>query len=209
MKWRLHSENQSHIFCRSTNSFGPFAYLPTNRPTYLPTYLHTYLTTYVHTYLLTYLPTNLLLTYRLTDQPTYQPTNLQLTYVPFYRPTYLLTYLLTSFLPTYLLTDLTTYQPTNLLLTYVPFYRPTYLLTYLPNDCSSDDSTNQWTIFHSRPIFNLYSYFQTNMTIFTTNVCEKCPSSIRFWYLNPRSWKHESPPITTRHGSRPDKWTIL
>ena len=27
---------------------------------------------------------------------------------------------------------------------------------------------------HPRPLFNLFSSFQTNITIFTTNICEKC-----------------------------------
>ena len=45
-----------------------------------------------------------------------------------------------------------------------------------------------------------YSSFQpTNIAIFPTNiVCEKCPSSIWCWYLNPQPSGHESPLITTR-----------
>ena len=38
---------------------------------------------------------------------------------------------------------------------------------------------------HPRPLFHLFSSFQTNFTIFTTNKCEKCPSSIRCWDSNP------------------------
>ena len=41
--------------------------------------------------------------------------------------------------------------------------------------------------------------FQTNIiTIFITNICEKCPSSIRCRDLNPWPSKNESSPITTR-----------
>ena len=49
------------------------------------------------------------------------------------------------------------------------------------------------------PLYCLFSSFQTNITIFITNICEKCPSSI--WY--PRPSGHESPPITTRPGLPP------
>ena len=42
--------------------------------------------------------------------------------------------------------------------------------------------------------------FQTNITIFTTNICEKCPSSIWCRDLNPRPLECESLPITTRPG---------
>ena len=45
--------------------------------------------------------------------------------------------------------------------------------------------------------FILFSSFQTNMSIFTTNVCEKWPSSIWCRDSNPRPSGHEFPPITT------------
>ena len=48
--------------------------------------------------------------------------------------------------------------------------------------------------------FCLFPPFQTNITIFTTNKWEKCPSSKRCWDLNPRPLEHESPSITTRPG---------
>ena len=38
----------------------------------------------------------------------------------------------------------------------------------------------------SRPLFRLFSSFQTNIAIFTTNKCEKCPSSKRCWDSNPQ-----------------------
>ena len=38
----------------------------------------------------------------------------------------------------------------------------------------------------SRPLFHLFSSFQTSITIFKTNICEKYPSSIRCWDSNPR-----------------------
>ena len=58
---------------------------------------------------------------------------------------------------------------------------------------------------HTRPLFRLFSSFQTNITILTTNICEKmsCPSSIRRWDSNPWPSEHESPPITTRPGLPP------
>ena len=56
---------------------------------------------------------------------------------------------------------------------------------------------------HSRPLFHLFSSFQTNITIFTTSICEKCPSSIWCWDSNPRPSGDESPPITTRPGLPP------
>ena len=58
---------------------------------------------------------------------------------------------------------------------------------------------------HPRALFHLFSSFQTNITIFTTNICEKMPwpSSTRSWDSNPRPSEHESPPITTRLGHPP------
>ena len=39
--------------------------------------------------------------------------------------------------------------------------------------------------------FHLFSSFQTHITIFITNICEKCQSSIWYWDSNPRphSWQ--------------------
>ena len=45
--------------------------------------------------------------------------------------------------------------------------------------------------------------FQTKITIFTTHICGKCPSSIRCWDSNPRPLERESLPITTRPGLLP------
>ena len=46
--------------------------------------------------------------------------------------------------------------------------------------------------------------FQTNIiTFFTTNMCEKCPSSLRFRDLNPRPSECEFQSITTRPGNMP------
>ena len=46
--------------------------------------------------------------------------------------------------------------------------------------------------------FVYFRSFQTNFTIFTTNKCEKCPSSIRRRESNPQPLERESLPITTR-----------
>ena len=51
--------------------------------------------------------------------------------------------------------------------------------------------------------FIYFRSFQTNNTTFTTNQCEKCPSSIWSWDLNPQPFIHESSPITTRPGLPP------
>ena len=54
--------------------------------------------------------------------------------------------------------------------------------------------------------FVYFRSFQANITIFTTNKCEKMakwPSSIRRRDSNPRPFKHESSPITTRPGLPP------
>ena len=50
--------------------------------------------------------------------------------------------------------------------------------------------------------FIYFRSLQTNITIFTTNQCEKmsCPSSIRRQDSNPRPLERESLPITTRPG---------
>ena len=52
-----------------------------------------------------------------------------------------------------------------------------------------------------RQLFHLFLSFQRHIiTIFTTNKCEKCPSSIWCRDSNSRPLEHESPPITTRPG---------
>ena len=49
-----------------------------------------------------------------------------------------------------------------------------------------------------------FQSFQTNIiTIFTTNIFEKCPSSIRCQDSNPQPSEHESLPITNRPGLLP------
>ena len=53
---------------------------------------------------------------------------------------------------------------------------------------------------HPLPLFSLFPSFQTNITILTTNICEKMlwPSSIRRPDSNPQPSELKSPPITTR-----------
>ena len=46
--------------------------------------------------------------------------------------------------------------------------------------------------------------FQTNIAIFTTNICEKCPSSIRCRDSSPQPLEHGSLPITIRPGLPPN-----
>ena len=53
-------------------------------------------------------------------------------------------------------------------------------------------------------LFFVYFWsFQTNITIFTTIICEKCPSSIWCRDSNPQPLERESLPITTRPGLPP------
>ena len=54
------------------------------------------------------------------------------------------------------------------------------------------------------PLFHLFSVFSNkHYKFFTTNICEKCPSSIWCRDSNPRPLESESPPITTRPGLPP------
>ena len=62
--------------------------------------------------------------------------------------------------------------------------------------------------FKNGPSSASFLSFQTNITILTTNKCEKCPSSIRCWDLNQHPLEHESPPITTRPGLRPERQQV-
>ena len=55
----------------------------------------------------------------------------------------------------------------------------------------------------------LFSSFQTHITIFTTNRCEKCTSRIWCWDWNLRPPVHESPPITTWPGLPPKTSSTL
>ena len=54
-----------------------------------------------------------------------------------------------------------------------------------------------------RPLFHLFSSFQTQITIFISNKCEKCPSIMWCQDSNSQLLAHESPPITTRPGLPP------
>ena len=54
-----------------------------------------------------------------------------------------------------------------------------------------------------RPLFRLFSVFSNKHYIFTTNICEKCPSSIWCRDSNPRPFVHE-PPITIGPGLLPN-----
>ena len=46
----------------------------------------------------------------------------------------------------------------------------------------------------------MFGLFQTNNTIFTTNKCKKCPSSLLCRDLNPQPLEQQPSPITTRQG---------
>ena len=53
---------------------------------------------------------------------------------------------------------------------------------------------------HPRPLFRLFSSFQTNNTILTSNKCENCPSSIQRRDLNSQPSDYKSPHLITRPG---------
>ena len=53
-----------------------------------------------------------------------------------------------------------------------------------------------------------FRLFQTNITIFTTNNCEKCPSSKWCWDSNPQPFEHVSSPITTGPGLQRSPWML-
>ena len=50
------------------------------------------------------------------------------------------------------------------------------------------------------PLFRLFSVFSNKQYNFTTNICEKNPSSIWCQDSNPQPSERESLPITTRPG---------
>ena len=60
-----------------------------------------------------------------------------------------------------------------------------------------------------RTLFHLFLSFQANITILTTNKCEKCPSSIWCWDSNSQPLEHKSPPIITRPGLMPINEKLL
>ena len=51
--------------------------------------------------------------------------------------------------------------------------------------------------------FFVYFQLRKQTTIFTTNKCEKCPSSKWHWDSNTQPLEHESPPLTTGPGLPP------
>ena len=55
----------------------------------------------------------------------------------------------------------------------------------------------------------IFALFQVNITNFKINQCEKCPSSIRCWDLNPWPSENKSPPITTKPGLSPSKGILF
>ena len=59
-----------------------------------------------------------------------------------------------------------------------------------------------------RPLFCLFLVFSNKQYNFSTNQCEKCPSSIWRWDLNPQPFEHESSPITTRPGLLPRSYIL-
>ena len=52
-----------------------------------------------------------------------------------------------------------------------------------------------------RPLFHLFWSFQTNVTILTTNKCDKCLSSIRRLNSNSQPSDYKSPPLSRKANS--------
>ena len=52
-------------------------------------------------------------------------------------------------------------------------------------------------------LFSFIFTFQTNITSFSTNRCEKCPVTIRSWDSDPHPSEHVSFIMTTRPGLPP------
>ena len=98
--------------------------------------------------------------------------------------------------------QLTTWADTSLNL-----HLPKSIMFWIYCRCWTATNHLNWFFLNGPTPFSFFVYFQsfqTNInTIFTTNQCEKCPSSIQYWDSNPRPLEHESSPITTRPGLRP------
>ena len=85
------------------------------------------------------------------------------------------------------------------------------LLSFDQNKLLFEYGVPSWSRFFSPlkmgqplPLLLFFWSFQTNIiTIFSTNICDKCPSSIQCWDSNPWPLEHESPPTTTRPGLPP------
>ena len=90
---------------------------------------------------------------------------------------------------------------------------PVQMVSYLTGLVSVSVHTNNilYKMGQPRPLLlSTIRCFQTNIiTIFPTNICEKCPSCRRYQDLNPRPSEHESPPITTRPGLPPKRIICL
>ena len=56
---------------------------------------------------------------------------------------------------------------------------------------------------YHRPLFRLFSSFQTNITTLTKKLCLKMSIYMQNWDSNPQPSGHESPPITTTPGLPP------
>ena len=54
----------------------------------------------------------------------------------------------------------------------------------------------------------IFGLLKRTIQFFTTNQCEKCPSSIRRRNSNPRPFEHESSPITTIPGLLSNSWYV-
>ena len=69
--------------------------------------------------------------------------------------------------------------------------------------------SNVFLIGTTPAFFSFFRSFQTNNTILTANMREKCPSSIWCWDSNPRPLECKSLPITTRPGLPPHNGMLI
>ena len=57
--------------------------------------------------------------------------------------------------------------------------------------------------------FDLHCLFKETLKFLQQINVKKCPSSIRYWDLNPQPSEHESPPLTTRPGLPPTRISYI
>ena len=97
-----------------------------------------------------------------------------------------------------LYSDTSTYKVSECSFHYLPpsacIHSLTAILSRKPN-----------TLFYVKWAIPYFRSFQTNVTIFTPNICEKCPPNVWCWDLNPQPSEHESPPVNSRTGLPPNQ----
>ena len=97
-------------------------------------------------------------------------------------------------------------------LTYLIFPSHDMALGYIIATGARSGQTAEFFLFymgHLRPLFNLFSFFQTHYKFYKKCVFEKCPFRILCRNSNSQPLEHGSPPINTRPGRLPANNSIL